>query len=344
MQFPDMRHLRIGYFGASTGAAAALVARCRTHRRSRRRCGHRDHSRSSYTPPDLLKRRRSRSVALKHWAGQLNNFWLLKIEAQSLQRQQNQSHCEADGYGPGCSCRVGHVVVRAAVDHHRERRTLNEARQPRLTFCATYLAGTQTNETSGAALPVGLTVSVDLAAFRHESLSGKSPTLSAPVPLLATHIKISAVGIIHPLCANKIILSMKIILDCQTALIFSNIPPTQAARQAGRPEFGRKYKVGHRQIQIGPPRVETSEPLRHPIAELVLARQVLGYGLKFGALDILVNCAGDGQQGRQRARLFRARLGFLLRPQRQVDAPHHQGLPARHAAKKRRVINIFSVI
>jgi NAD(P)-dependent dehydrogenase (short-subunit alcohol dehydrogenase family) len=130
------------------------------------------------------------------------------------------------------------------------------------------------------------------------------------VPLLATHIKISAVGIIHPLCANKIILSMKIILDCQTALIFSNIPPTQAARQAGRPEFGRKYKVGHCQIQIGPPRVETSEPLRHPIAELMLARQVLGYGLKFGALDILVNCAGDGHQGRQRARLFRARLDF----------------------------------
>jgi 2-keto-3-deoxy-L-fuconate dehydrogenase len=42
----------------------------------------------------------------------------------------------------------------------------------------------------------------------------------------------------------------------------------------------------------------------------MLARQVLGYGLKFGALDILVNCAGDEHQGRQRARLFRARLDF----------------------------------
>ena len=75
----------------------------------------------------------------------------------------------------------------------------------------------------------------------------------------------------------------------------------------------------------------------------MLARQVLGYGLKFGALDILVNCAGDGHQGRQRARLFRARLDFSF-DLNVKSMHHHQGLPARHAAKKRRVINIFSVI
>jgi NAD(P)-dependent dehydrogenase (short-subunit alcohol dehydrogenase family) len=65
---------------------------------------------------------------------------------------------------------------------------------------------------------------------------------------------------------------------------------------------------------------------------------------KFGALDILVNCAGDVHQRRQCARLFRARLGFLLRPQRQVDAPDHQGFPACHAAMEAgSIINIFSV-
>jgi NAD(P)-dependent dehydrogenase (short-subunit alcohol dehydrogenase family) len=66
---------------------------------------------------------------------------------------------------------------------------------------------------------------------------------------------------------------------------------------------------------------------------------------KFGAFDILVNRAGDVHQGRQRARLFRARLGFLLRPQRQVDAPDHQGFPACHAAKEAgSIINIFAVV
>jgi hypothetical protein len=98
----------------------------------------------------------------------------------------------------------------------------------------TYLVGTQTNETSGAALLVGLTVSVDLAAFRHESMSGKSPTLSAPVPLLATHIKISAVGIIHRPCVNRIILYENNL----------GLPDRIDIEQHPTNEFGRKYKVG----------------------------------------------------------------------------------------------------
>ena len=37
----------------------------------------------------------------------------------------------------------------------------------------TYFAGTQTNETSGDALPERLTASVDLAAFKHDGMSLK---------------------------------------------------------------------------------------------------------------------------------------------------------------------------
>ena len=39
---------------------------------------------------------------------------------------------------------------------------------------------------------------------------------------------------------------------------------------------------------------------------------------------------------RHRAGMLRRRLGFFLRPQRQVDAPHHPRVPAGHAGKRRR--------
>ena len=37
------------------------------------------------------------------------------------------------------------------------------------------------------------------------------------------------------------------------------------------------------------------------------------------------------------ARMLGAGLGLFLRPQRQIHAPHHQGLPARHAEERRRL-------
>ena len=41
--------------------------------------------------------------------------------------------------------------------------------------------------------------------------------------------------------------------------------------------------------------------------------------------------------------MLRKRLGFLLRPQRQIHAPHHQGLPARHAEEgPGSIVNISS--
>ena len=53
---------------------------------------------------------------------------------------------------------------------------------------------------------------------------------------------------------------------------------------------------------------------------------------EIGPIDVLFNCAGYGPP-RQRPRLFGGGLGLLLRPQCQVDAPDHQGVPARHAGE-----------
>jgi hypothetical protein len=102
---------------------------------------------------------------------------------------------------------VGFRVAVSARDLTSHRpdgtQTLRERNgQAEIALVLTYFVGTQTNERSGDGLPAGLTVSVDLVAFRHEGMSGKSPTLSAPVPLPATRIRISATGIFHCLSAS----------------------------------------------------------------------------------------------------------------------------------------------
>ena len=61
-----------------------------------------------------------------------------------------------------------------------------------------------------------------------------------------------------------------------------------------------------------------------------LAKTIAG---EFGALDILVNCAGYVRQ-RLGARLHRQGLGFFLRSQCQIHAPHDQGVPAGDAGEE----------
>ena len=53
---------------------------------------------------------------------------------------------------------------------------------------------------------------------------------------------------------------------------------------------------------------------------------------RVGKVDILLNAAGFVHHGTVLGMLRRG-LGFLVRPQRQVDAPHHPGVSAGHAAK-----------
>ena len=55
-----------------------------------------------------------------------------------------------------------------------------------------------------------------------------------------------------------------------------------------------------------------------------------------GPVDVLFNCAGFVHHG-DGARMLGRGLGLLLRPQRQVDAPHDPRLPARHAGEGRRL-------
>ena len=57
---------------------------------------------------------------------------------------------------------------------------------------------------------------------------------------------------------------------------------------------------------------------------------------EFGGLDVLVNVAGYVHHGIG-AREHRAGPGLLLEPQRQVDAPHDQGVPAWNAEEGRRL-------
>ena len=60
-----------------------------------------------------------------------------------------------------------------------------------------------------------------------------------------------------------------------------------------------------------------------------LAKQIAA---EYGALDVLVNCRLRAPW--QRTRVLRARLALLVRSQRQVDASHDQGIPARHAGEE----------
>ena len=66
---------------------------------------------------------------------------------------------------------------------------------------------------------------------------------------------------------------------------------------------------------------------------------------EFGALDILVNCAGYVHQGTV-LRLLRQGLGFFVRPQRQIHAPHDQDVPAGDAGEEKpgSIVNISSAV
>ena len=64
--------------------------------------------------------------------------------------------------------------------------------------------------------------------------------------------------------------------------------------------------------------------------DVLSTKAVEAYAAKVGPVDILVNVAGFVHHGTVLDHQ-REGLGFLLRPQREVDAPHHQGVPARHA-------------
>ena len=57
---------------------------------------------------------------------------------------------------------------------------------------------------------------------------------------------------------------------------------------------------------------------------------------RLGLRRCAVQCRGL-RPPRHGARLLGGGLGLLLRPQRQVDAPHHQGVPAGHAGQGRRL-------
>jgi len=60
------------------------------------------------------------------------------------------------------------------------------------------------------------------------------------------------------------------------------------------------------------------------------------FAKRIGRVDILLKCGGL-RAPRNHHGLFRRGLGFFVRPQCQVDAPHHPFVPARHAGSRPRL-------
>jgi hypothetical protein len=78
---------------------------------------------------------------------------------------------------------VAEIVEIAKIVEGRERPAAG-GRKRRPTEACRYFAGTQANEMPGVGLPAILAASVDLAAFRHEGMSGMC---IAPAPLINEH-------------------------------------------------------------------------------------------------------------------------------------------------------------
>ena len=80
--------------------------------------------------------------------------------------------------------------------------------------------------------------------------------------------------------------------------------------------------------------------------DVLSTKAVEAYAAKVGPVDILVNVAGFVHHGTVLDHQ-REGLGLLVRPQREVDASHHQGVSARHAGARRSgktssIVNISS--